>query len=156
MTRTALAAAYRIVVLEKCGALAILNFASAKNPGGGFSSGSQAQEESLARSSGLYSSIIGQPAYYQANRKFGSTLYSDHAIYSPDVPIFRNDEGELLSAAYTASFITMPAVNAGTLKPGSSDHPKIAEVMTHRAKCVLAPGVPLPTFKVYVPAPSFS
>ncbi len=31
-----------------------LNFASAKNPGGGFLSGSQAQEECLARASGLY------------------------------------------------------------------------------------------------------
>ena len=31
-----------------------LNFASAKNPGGGFLGGSQAQEESIARSTGLY------------------------------------------------------------------------------------------------------
>ncbi|NLX97331.1 MAG: TIGR02452 family protein [Rhodopirellula sp.] len=31
------------------GPTAVLNFASAKNPGGGFLSGSQAQEESLAR-----------------------------------------------------------------------------------------------------------
>jgi uncharacterized protein (TIGR02452 family) len=37
--------------------LACLNFASAKNPGGGFLSGSQAQEESLARASGLYSTL---------------------------------------------------------------------------------------------------
>jgi len=36
-----------------------LNFASAKNPGGGFLGGSQAQEESLARSSGLYYTKLG-------------------------------------------------------------------------------------------------
>lgn len=39
------------------GRLAILNFASAKNPGGGFLRGSQAQEECLARASTLYGSI---------------------------------------------------------------------------------------------------
>jgi uncharacterized protein (TIGR02452 family) len=38
--------------------IACLNFASAKNPGGGFLGGSQAQEESLARSSGLYSCLM--------------------------------------------------------------------------------------------------
>ena len=35
---------------------AALNFASAKNPGGGFMGGAIAQEESLARSSSLYAS----------------------------------------------------------------------------------------------------
>ena len=35
-----------------------LNFASAKNPGGGFLGGSQAQEESLARSTGLYPCLL--------------------------------------------------------------------------------------------------
>ena len=132
---TSLAAAYRMAVHEKCQSLAILNFASAKNPGGGFLSGSQAQEESLARSSALYTALNTQPAYYQANRKVGGSIYTDHAIFSPAVPIFRDDEGALLPAA---SFITMPAVNAGAVKTGSADHPKIPQIMAHRAKCVLA------------------
>ena len=34
--------------------LICLNFASARNPGGGFLNGSQAQEESIARATGLY------------------------------------------------------------------------------------------------------
>jgi uncharacterized protein (TIGR02452 family) len=46
---TTLAAAYRLG-----GDVACLNFASARNPGGGFRTGAQAQEESLARSSALY------------------------------------------------------------------------------------------------------
>jgi uncharacterized protein (TIGR02452 family) len=40
-----------------------LNFASAKNPGGGFLSGSEAQEESLARASSLYACLEGRSMY---------------------------------------------------------------------------------------------
>ena len=51
------------------GHLACLNFASAKNPGGGFLGGSQAQEESLARSSGLYPCLLKEEKeHYAANR----------------------------------------------------------------------------------------
>jgi len=88
-----------------------LNFASAKHPGGGFLGGALAQEESLARSSGLYACIAGNPmyAYHQAQ---GDALYSDYAIYSPDVPVFRDDDGTLLPRPYLCAFITSPAVNA--------------------------------------------
>ncbi|MCP5096928.1 MAG: TIGR02452 family protein, partial [Chloroflexi bacterium] len=54
---TTLAAAERLVENENTPSIVALNFASARNPGGGFLGGSQAQEESLARSSGLYPCI---------------------------------------------------------------------------------------------------
>ena len=54
---TTLAAARRLVDSRPPGDVVCLNFASAKNPGGGFLNGSQAQEESLARASGLYACI---------------------------------------------------------------------------------------------------
>ena len=93
-----------------------LNFASARNPGGGFLSGSQAQEESLARSSALYACLTSKREMYEFNRGFGTSLYSDHMIYSPRVPVFREDEGGLLDEPYALSFITAPAVNAGAVR----------------------------------------
>lgn len=57
-------AAIRSLVGEGAEPVAALNFASARNPGGGFLGGSQAQEESLARSSGLYPSLKAAPAFY--------------------------------------------------------------------------------------------
>ncbi len=54
---TTLNAARRLICEEGFNNVICLNFASAKNPGGGFLKGSGAQEESLARSSGLYPCI---------------------------------------------------------------------------------------------------
>ncbi|MFO0939947.1 MAG: TIGR02452 family protein [Pirellulales bacterium] len=92
-----------------------LNFASAKNPGGGFISGSQAQEECLARASGLYGSINRITKYYETNRHCGTSLYTHHMIYSPAVPVFRNDDDDLIDNPYEVSIITSPAVNRGAV-----------------------------------------
>lgn len=93
-----------------------LNFASAKNPGGGFLGGAEAQEESLARISGLYPSLVKARGYYDYHRTLDTTLYSDHMIYSPKVCILKDEDGELLPEPYFVSFITSPAVNAGAIK----------------------------------------
>src|SRR5208283_225998 len=68
----------------------LLNFASAKSPGGGFLNGALAQEEYLARSSCLYQCIRSNPmyAFHRANN---DPLYTDYAIYSPGVPVIRDD-----------------------------------------------------------------
>lgn len=76
-SETSLQAAYRMVVLEKQARVTCLNFASAKNPGGGFLSGSLAQEESLARSSGLYSCISQFNEMYEHNRNNRSAFCHD-------------------------------------------------------------------------------
>lgn len=93
-----------------------LNFASAKNPGGGFINGAEAQEESLARTSGLYESLLMAEDYYTLHRSMTSCFYTDTMIYSPKVPVFRKDKGELLSKPVLCNFITSPAVNAGVVK----------------------------------------
>lgn len=92
-----------------------LNFASAKNPGGGFLGGSQAQEECLARASGLYACINPVQDYYEINRVCRTALYTHHMIYSPGVPVFRDDDDELLPTPYQTSIVTAPAVNAGAV-----------------------------------------
>jgi uncharacterized protein (TIGR02452 family) len=93
----------------------LLNFASAKHPGGGFLLGAAAQEESIARSSGLYASLINHPEYYEENKRSQRNnigLYLDYAIYSPDVPVFRNDvTGEWLEEPFLTSIVTSPAPN---------------------------------------------
>lgn len=93
--------------------LCVLNFASAKNPGGGFLSGSQAQEESLARATGLYSCIKDSPMYKANMEDNNYCLYQDYIIYSPDVPVFRDSDDELLEGVETVSIISVPAVNTG-------------------------------------------
>ncbi|MCW3160724.1 TIGR02452 family protein [Chryseobacterium oryctis] len=93
-----------------------LNFASAKNPGGGFINGAEAQEESLARTSGLYETLLQGWEYYETHRAMTSCFYTDMMIYSPKVPVFRKDKGELLSKPVLCNFITSPAVNAGVVK----------------------------------------
>ncbi len=106
---TTMTAAQRLI---RAGHRAVaLNFASARHPGGGFLNGAQAQEESLCRSSGLYACLAGNPMYEFHNAR-SDPMYSQYAIYSPDVPVFRSDDGALLADPFLCSFITCPAANA--------------------------------------------
>ncbi len=87
-----------------------LNFASAKHPGGGFLSGARAQEESLARSSGLYACLVDNP------------MYDFHQTHSDAM----------------CSFITAPAVNAKVvLERNRSARVRIREAMRLRIGKVL-------------------
>lgn len=133
------AAAYRLVVKEKLDNVCCLNFASAKNPGGGFLSGAHAQEEALARASGLYRCLEPQREMYQTNRNCGTCLYTDNMIYSPLVPVFRNDRDALLDDYYTVSVITAPAVNAGAVKDNEPQNiGRIKPVMLSRMEKLLS------------------
>lgn len=133
---TTLAAARLLASADNAVDVCCLNFASAKHPGGGFLGGARAQEESLARSSGLYACIARMRGMYDANKQFGSCLYTDHMIYSPKVPVIRADDGDLLREPYTASFITAPAVNAGSVK--DRERPLIEQTMFERMEKVLS------------------
>lgn len=133
-----LAAARRWVVERGRSDTAALNFASARNPGGGWLGAARAQEESIARASALVPSLETAPLYYEANRRERSLLYTDHLIHSPGVPVFRDDEGALLQEAYCVSFITSPAPNVGALGQNQPERlPLVRPTLLRRARQVL-------------------
>ena len=75
--------------------VAVLNFASATNPGGGVTRGSTAQEECLCRCSTLYPTLDQRKLwnrYYLPNRAANDPLHTDVCIYSPGVIICKTDE----------------------------------------------------------------
>lgn len=116
-----------------------LNFASAKNPGGGFLGGASAQEESLARSSALYPCLLKGKTYYDFHRAQSDCYYSDKMIYAPLVPVFRDDKGAWLDNFYQVSFLTSPAVNVGCLKDKNEyQEQKADEYMLQRTEKVLS------------------
>ena len=124
---------------EANGHLACLNFASAKNPGGGFLNGSLAQEEALACASGLYPCLLQVSEYYERNRANRSALYLDLVIFSPSVPFFRDDTGALLEKPILASVITAPAPNAGAVAQNEPENlPLVEPTLRRRGETVLS------------------
>jgi uncharacterized protein (TIGR02452 family) len=95
--------------------VAVLNFASARNPGGGFLNGAQAQEEALCRSSALYACVREVREFYDHHRAHRDPFYTDRVIHAPAVPVFRDDGGRLLDEPYVAGFLTAAAPNAGVV-----------------------------------------
>jgi uncharacterized protein (TIGR02452 family) len=122
---TAQAATCLIYGDEKSDVVA-LNFANATNEGGGFLTGSVAQEEDLCRCSGLYPCLKSQPKFYADNRANGNQLYTDGIIYSPKVPFIRNSYGYFVPNPFELSIITAPApclraMNAEDIPPYIDD-----------------------------------
>ncbi|CCK25707.1 hypothetical protein BN159_1328 [Streptomyces davaonensis JCM 4913] len=95
---------------------AVLNFSSARNPGGGYLNGAQAQEEALCRASALYTCLVGIRDFYDHHRTHRDPFYTDRVIHSPSVPVFRDDRGRLLDSPHTVGFLTAPAPNAGVIR----------------------------------------
>ncbi|MFF8190981.1 TIGR02452 family protein [Streptomyces bobili] len=116
--------------------VAVLNFASARNPGGGYLNGAQAQEEALCRGSALYTCLLRAPGFYDHHRAHRDPFYTDRVIHSPAVPVFRDDRGRFLSEPYTAGFLTAAAPNAGvvlrTAPERASELPRALAVRAER------------------------
>ncbi|MFF4345944.1 TIGR02452 family protein [Streptomyces sp. NPDC001530] len=110
---SSLEAARRIA--GQSGPVAVLNFSSARNPGGGYLNGAQAQEEALCRASALYTCLLRAREFYDHHRAHRDPFYTDRVIHSPAVPVFRDDRGRLLDEPYEAGFLTAAAPNAGVV-----------------------------------------
>ncbi|MGW5110461.1 TIGR02452 family protein [Nocardia sp. NPDC004123] len=118
--------------------IAVLNFASARNPGGGYLRGARAQEEDLCRSALLYRCLLETPRYYEAHRASDDLRYSHRVIFSREVPVVRDDRGALTAHTFTTSFLTSPAPNAGALADRSGERVDVREILIARAERVLA------------------
>ncbi|MFF8602449.1 TIGR02452 family protein [Streptomyces sp. NPDC015232] len=139
---SSLAAARRMLREDPGTPVAVLNFASARNPGGGYLNGAQAQEEALCRSSALYATLLRAPAYYEHHRAERDPFYTDRVIHSPAVPVFRDDRGRLLDEPFTVGFLTSPAPNAGVIRRRTPElGPRVPAALASRAERVLETAV---------------
>jgi uncharacterized protein (TIGR02452 family) len=124
------------------GPVAVLNFASARNPGGGYLNGAQAQEEALCRASALYACLLEARGFYDHHRAHRDPFYTDRVIHSPAVPVFRDDRGRLLDEPYTAGFLTAAAPNAGVvLRTAPERAAELPHALAVRAERVLETAV---------------
>lgn len=88
--------------------LCVLNFASYKNPGGGFLAGSSAQEESLCHASDLYNVLSRIPDYYEYNNAHKNrALYTDRALWTPQI-IFEKDDKMAIADVVTCAAPNFP------------------------------------------------
>ncbi|WP_295401464.1 TIGR02452 family protein [uncultured Thiocystis sp.] len=109
-----------------------LNFANGIQPGGGFLNGARAQEEVLCRTSALYLTLRGDPMY-EAHRRRALPDASDWAILSPEVPVFRRDDGTPLDQPWRLSVLTCAAPYAPTV-----GQPRAGDLLQARIQRVLA------------------
>ena len=98
--------------------IAVHNFASATNPGGGVVKGSSAQEECLCRCSTLYYCLNTKEmleGFYYPHRAEKNPIHNDDVIYTPGVTVFKSDTPNPVSLSerdwYDVDVITCAAPN---------------------------------------------
>lgn len=103
--------------------IGILNFASARNVGGGVVRGAEAQEECLCRCSTLYPCLDTDylfDNYYQMHRNLKPLTYTDACIYTPDITVIKYDtaypENMPENEWYSVDVLTCPAPNVSTIR----------------------------------------
>ena len=110
--RRTLEAARSYVMDGKC--VAVLNFASSTNPGGGVRKGSSAQEECLCRVSTLLPCLESEMPlrkFYNPHREARNPLHNDDIIYTRDVLVIKDDDYRLLDEPFRVNVITCAAPN---------------------------------------------
>ncbi|MEV6278109.1 TIGR02452 family protein [Nocardia sp. NPDC051832] len=134
---SSLAAAHRMLDTDP-EPVAVLNFASARNPGGHYLAGARTQEEALCRASALYTTLLAVPQYYEHHRHTPNPFYSDRVILSPAVPVFRDDTGTLLDNPYPVTFLTCPAPRTNVIAQElNTELHRLPTVLATRAERIL-------------------
>lgn len=117
------------------GKTAVLNFASFKEPGGGFIAGSRAQEECLCHDSFLYNVLKTKQDYYAWNNQNKNlAMYKNRALYSPNVTFINpKDNSEVICDVITCA---APNYSAG-FKYGNVSKEENSKYLDSRIKFVL-------------------
>lgn len=92
--------------------VAVLNFASSTNPGGGVTRGASAQEECLCRVSTLYPCLDDASmwnVFYTPHRAAKNPLHNDDIIYTKDVVVIKDDDLQPLDNPFTVDVVTCAA-----------------------------------------------
>ncbi|MCD8194882.1 MAG: TIGR02452 family protein, partial [Coprobacillus sp.] len=89
----------------------VLNLASYTRPGGGTKDGANGQEEDLCRRTTLLESLESENAksFFDFNNSLKSRLGSNALIYSPNVAVFRDENGALLDVVQYIAVLSCAA-----------------------------------------------
>ena len=111
---------------KECKSMAVLNFASYKNPGGMFIEGSMAQEESLCHESFLYNVLSSKRLmelfYIPHQKMLNKSLYHSDLLYSPRVRFERKGQVKFVDV------ITCAAPN----KKAAQKYQAVPDAIVHR------------------------
>lgn len=113
--------------------IAVLNFASYRNPGGGFIGGSKAQEECLCHESFLYNVLSQKREFYDWNNQHKNhALYRNRGMYTPGVIFVRGEK------QVSCDVITCAAPNfSAAYKYQNVSHKENHDVLRDRIRFVL-------------------
>jgi len=121
--------------------IGVLNFASAKNPGGGVKTGARAQEESICRASTLYPCLTTEflkDNYYSYNIK-KQFENSDKIIYIPNITVFKSDD-EVFPKEFDEKYwynIDVITCAAHNQKKYNVDNEKLKEINYNKIKAII-------------------
>lgn len=92
----------------------VLNFASARRPGGGVRRGANAQEENLCSVSNLLLGLEANPEFYERQKLASEPEYLDLALFSQEVEFVLDANGVPLPNRVFADVLTYAAPNQNT------------------------------------------
>ena len=116
--------------------ICVLNFASSKNPGGGFINGGIAQEEALCQASNLYSILERHEDFYEYNKAhLNRGQYTDGIIFTENCLFFRNNYKNV--EPKLVDVITCAAPNAKAARRNGVSEEEIECTMSRRIEQIL-------------------